>query len=92
VNRTLTRAPVLHVTVGDSIVRARAMRADVAIWAGEATYESPDDLAEVVARLAAVLHPVLHAAALWASQTILHAHPLTASQLNLKTKIQRFII
>jgi len=44
---------VLHLTVGDSIVRARAMRADVAVWAGEATYESPDELAEVVARLAA---------------------------------------
>lgn len=47
------RAPVLHLTVGDSNVRAEAMRSGVAVWAGEATYESPNDLAEVVARLAA---------------------------------------
>jgi hypothetical protein len=47
------RAPVLHLTVGDSNVRAEAMRAGVAVWAGEAIYESPDELAEVVARLAA---------------------------------------
>jgi hypothetical protein len=44
---------VLHLTVGDSIVRAEARRANVAAWAGEATYDSPDDLADVVARLAA---------------------------------------
>jgi len=47
------RAPVLHLTVGDSNVRAEAMRAGVAVWAGEAIYDSPSDLAEVVARLAA---------------------------------------
>lgn len=51
--RIVARAPVLHLTVGDSIVRAEARRASVAVWAGEATYDSPDDLAEVVARLAA---------------------------------------
>src|SRR6266576_1253900 len=47
------RAPVLHLIVCDSKVRAEARRSGVALWAGEATYESPDDLAEVVARLAA---------------------------------------
>ena len=51
--RIVARAPVLHLTVADSIVRAEARRANVAVWAGEATYDSPDDLAEVVARLAA---------------------------------------
>jgi len=49
----VTRAPVLHLRVGDSIVRAEARRANVVMWVGEATYDSPDDLAEVVARLAA---------------------------------------
>jgi hypothetical protein len=49
----LTRAPVLQLRVGESTVHAEATRAGVAIWAGEATYGSPDDLAEVVARLAA---------------------------------------
>jgi hypothetical protein len=53
VNPGLIRAPVLHLVVGDSTVRAEAIRAGTAIWAGEATYESPDDLAEIVARLAA---------------------------------------
>lgn len=47
------RAPALHLRVGESVVHAEATRAGVAIWAGEATYGSPDDLAEVVARLAA---------------------------------------
>jgi len=47
------RAPVLHLTVRDSIVRAEARRAAVPVWAGEASYDSPNDLAEVVARLAA---------------------------------------
>jgi len=47
------RAPVLQLIVGDSNVRAEAMRGGVAVWAGEAIYESPSDLAEVVARLAA---------------------------------------
>lgn len=47
------RAPVLHLIVGDSIVRAEALRDGAAVWAGEASYGSPDDLAEVVARLAA---------------------------------------
>jgi hypothetical protein len=45
--------PVLHLTVGDATVRAEARRAGAALWAGEATYESAGDLAEVVARLAA---------------------------------------
>jgi len=49
----LYRAPILHVTVGMSFVRAEARRADVAVWAGEASYESPADLTEIVARLAA---------------------------------------
>jgi len=53
VNPAFIRAPVLHLIVGDSNVRAEAMRAGVAVWAGEAIYESPSDLAEVVARLAA---------------------------------------
>jgi hypothetical protein len=47
------RAPVLHLIVGDSTVRAEAIRGGAAVWAGEATYDSPNDLAEVVARLAA---------------------------------------
>ena len=47
------RAPALHLTVGDSNVRAEALRSGVVVWAGEAAYESPNDLAEVVARLAA---------------------------------------
>jgi hypothetical protein len=49
----LVRPPVLHLRVGDSSVHAEATRTGVTIWAGEATYESLDDLAEVVARLAA---------------------------------------
>ena len=49
----VARAPVLHLIVGDSIVRAEALRSGVAVWAGEATYDSPNDLTEVVARLAA---------------------------------------
>lgn len=49
----LSRSPVLHVVVGDSRVRAEARSAGAVIWAGEATYESPEDLAEVLARLAA---------------------------------------
>jgi hypothetical protein len=47
------RAPVLHLLVGQATVRAEAIRAGVAIWAGEATYESASDLTEVVSRLAA---------------------------------------
>jgi len=47
------RAPVLHLMVGDSNVRAEALRSGVVVWAGEAAYESPSDLTEVVARLAA---------------------------------------
>jgi len=53
VNPAFIRAPVLHLIVGDSTVRAEALRAGAAVWAGEATYDSPNDLAEVVARLAA---------------------------------------
>jgi len=49
----ITRAPVLHLAVGVANVRAEAMRAGVVIWAGEAEYQTPDDLTEVVARLAA---------------------------------------
>lgn len=49
----VARAPVLHLTVGGSTVRAEARRANVAVWAGEAEYDSCDDLADVVARLAA---------------------------------------
>ncbi len=47
------QAPVLHLTVSEATVRAEARRAGAALWAGEATYESAGDLAEVVARLAA---------------------------------------
>jgi len=49
----LSPAPVLQLVVGETIVHAEASRAGAVIWAGEASYESPDDLAEVVARLAA---------------------------------------
>jgi hypothetical protein len=49
----LARGPVLHLAVGTSVVRAEARRGGVAVWAGEAGYESPADLTEVVARLAA---------------------------------------
>jgi hypothetical protein len=47
------RAPVLHLGVSEATVRAEAKRSGVAIWAGEAAYDSPADLAEVIARLAA---------------------------------------
>jgi len=47
------RAPILLLSVGDSVVRAQAIRGSITVWAGEAAYESPNDLAEVVARLAA---------------------------------------
>ena len=47
------RAPVLQLSVGGSIVRAEAKRGAVAVWAGEAAYDSPSDLVEVVGRLAA---------------------------------------
>jgi len=53
VKSIVMRAPVLHLIVGDSNVRAEAMRSGVVVWAGEATYESPNDLADVVAQLAA---------------------------------------
>ena len=46
------RAPVLHLVVSEATVRAEAKRSGVAIWAGEAAYDSPSDLAEVIARLA----------------------------------------
>lgn len=49
----LGRAPVLHLVIGDTLVRAEARRGGVAFWAAEAAYASPDDLAEVIARLAA---------------------------------------
>jgi hypothetical protein len=39
--------------VGESIVHAEATKSGAVVWAGEAAYESPDDLADVVARLAA---------------------------------------
>lgn len=47
------RAPVLHVTIDDEKVHAEATRAGVTTWAAEALYDSPDDLTEVIARLAA---------------------------------------
>jgi hypothetical protein len=50
----LARAPVLHLVVGTSVVRAEARRGGVTVWAGEAAYEALADLTEVVARLAAV--------------------------------------
>lgn len=49
----LARAPVLHLTVEVSRVRAEAKRGDAVVWAGESVYESVAELAEVVARLAA---------------------------------------
>ncbi|HEV8381577.1 MAG TPA: hypothetical protein VGQ29_08330 [Gemmatimonadales bacterium] len=49
----VVRPAMLHLSVGNSSVHAEATRAGVVIWAGEATYESPGDLAEVIARLAA---------------------------------------
>ena len=49
----LARPPMLYLRVAESSVHAEARRADGVIWAGEAAYESPADLAEVVARLAA---------------------------------------
>jgi hypothetical protein len=49
----LSGAPVLHLAVGVSVVRAEARRSGVAVWAGESGYESLADLTEVVARLAA---------------------------------------
>src|SRR6266576_3091326 len=49
----LGRAPVFQLVVSAGNVRAEAVRAGVALWAGEATYESPVDLTEVIARLAA---------------------------------------
>jgi len=50
----LSRSPVLHLAVGVSLVRAEARRGPVTVWAGEAGYDSPEDLTDVVARLAAV--------------------------------------
>lgn len=49
----VVRAPVLRLMVGESSVRAEASQSGAVFWAGEATYESPGDLGEVVARLAA---------------------------------------
>ncbi|HEV8265791.1 MAG TPA: hypothetical protein VGQ06_12660 [Gemmatimonadales bacterium] len=49
----LHRAPVLHLDVGERQVRAEAVRRGAVVWAGEATYESPEELADVIARLAA---------------------------------------
>lgn len=49
----LRGAPVLHLTVGRATVHAEAVRAGVVVWAGDTTYDSCDDLAEVVATLAA---------------------------------------
>jgi len=49
----LSRGPVLHLRVGNSSVNAEAKRAGVTIWAGQATYDSLQDLVEVVARLGA---------------------------------------
>jgi len=45
--------PILHLRVGSTMVRAAALRSETVVWAGEATYDSREDLAEVVARLAA---------------------------------------
>src|SRR5947207_5840131 len=49
----LARPPVLQLTIGERSARAEATQGDVTLWAGEAGYESPSDLAEVIARLAA---------------------------------------
>lgn len=49
----LSGAPILHLAVGVSVVRAEARRGAAAVWAGEAGYESLADLTEVIARLAA---------------------------------------
>lgn len=50
---TIGRAPLLQLVIGHGTVRAEAIRAGLAIWAGEATYDSVADLTEVIARLAA---------------------------------------
>ena len=50
---TLGPTPLLHLVIGNGTVRAEAARGGVAIWAGEATYDSVADLTEVIARLAA---------------------------------------
>ena len=49
----VSRAPLLHLSVSVSLVRAEARRGDIAVWAGEAGYESLADLTEAIARLAA---------------------------------------
>lgn len=50
---TIGFAPVLHLVVGSATVHAEARRGNRAVWAGTAEYASYDDLAEVIARLAA---------------------------------------
>ena len=41
----LARPPVLQLTIGERSARAEATQGDVTLWAGEAGYESPSDLA-----------------------------------------------
>ncbi len=48
----LARLPVLHLTIGERHARAEARRGGELLWVGEAAYESPADLSEVIARLA----------------------------------------
>ena len=47
------RAPVLHLSVGETKLRAEAVHAGITIWAGEALYENTAELTDVIARLAA---------------------------------------
>jgi len=49
----LARAPVLHLAVGASTIRAEARRGAVVVWAGEAAYDSLAELTDAIARLAA---------------------------------------
>jgi hypothetical protein len=49
----LARPPILQLTIGERSARAEATQGNVTLWAGEAGFESPSDLAEVIARLAA---------------------------------------
>jgi hypothetical protein len=49
----LARAPVLDLSVAPGIVRAEARRNGTVVWAGEAIYESPDELVAMIGTLAA---------------------------------------
>jgi hypothetical protein len=54
----LSSSPTLHLRVARDTVRAEARRQGVSLWVGETSYESPEGLAEAIARLAA--EPSVH--------------------------------